>query len=145
VVEFLKRQGRNREAITNEERMDRRYDLEQQAARERSFFRPQDTYLPHGLPAERAAEIAASVPTDLKIKELYLVRKECKLFPHLPCFLLAFKLGYQFIESSNRAAKAMEKVAASLDAHDNLMVVCLTGNDGGLRRRIRKVPGGRIR
>lgn len=61
---------------------------------ERSNVFEADTYLDHGLEAEPLGKLIACLETHEKVTKAFLVRKECKLFPEKPLYVLVFEFKF---------------------------------------------------
>lgn len=146
IVGFLKRNGRNAEAIAYEERWDQQQELEAEAIHERSNITTRDTFLPHDLPSDVVALVVAAVPADVRVKEMYLVRKLVERMPHRPCYVLAVKLRYRafVVSTAGYAQQAIDRLVQTLPTPDGTIFIAIGNESRPLRRRIRKVQGSRI-
>jgi Zn-dependent protease with chaperone function len=134
---FLKARGRNEEAADFAKLWWGRQGLENEAQRERSWFRPGDTYLPASLPAGVIQEIREVLSRNRAVGSAYLVRKEISHLREHPMHLL-FLVPRLFVLTDLR--KLARAVASQLPTGVSLATVA----GSKAYRRIRRVRGARL-
>jgi Zn-dependent protease with chaperone function len=96
--EFLIRTGRHEEAADYHERAMQRRELLSRAEEERQWITPYDTFLPHDLSRDAARSLANELSALEEIGEAYLVRKQVRVMPEVPAYVLIVIPTYRWYE-----------------------------------------------
>jgi len=91
ICKYLRRHGRDEEAIAFSNRVAREDEMQQRIAIERGNISPSDLVISHGLDALRIEGISNMVQTLDWVLEAYFFRKPTPLSPDQPLYLLALK------------------------------------------------------
>ena len=96
--EFLVRTGQHEEAAGYRERAMERRELLARAEAERQQITPDDLFLPHDLSREAARALANALSVLEEIGEAYLVRKQVRVMPEVPAYVLLVIPTYRWYE-----------------------------------------------
>ena len=96
--EFLIRTGQHEEAAGYRERAMQRRELLSRAEEERQWITPYDAFLPHDLSRDAARALANELSALEEIGEAYLVRKQVRLMPEIPAYVLIVIPTYHWYE-----------------------------------------------
>ena len=96
--EFLIRTGQYEEAAGYRERAMQRRELLSRAEEERQWITPYDTFLPHDLSREAARSLANELSALEEIGEAYFVRKQVRVMPEVPAYVLIVIPTYRWYE-----------------------------------------------
>lgn len=96
--EFLIRTGQYEEAAGYRERAMQRRELLSRAEEERQWITPYDTFLPHDLSRDAARSLANELSSLEEIAEAYLVRKQVRVMPEVPAYVLIVIPTYRWYE-----------------------------------------------
>ncbi len=144
---FLMARGREKEALAYYERGERRAELLENAKAERDSVSPDDRFLPHGLGQEDLDAVTSQLARYQQLRRAYLVRKEVKLFPEFPQYVLGAAIRFPWYEyvSRRRLNDLHLKIAGELEFPFPAIVVNLSlEGAGAFRKKMRKVPGAGI-
>ena len=142
VVDYLKRQGRNKEARPYLDQVSVASETEAQARRERRQLLPSDRLLPHGLPIERLQTLITQLRQHQDIRLACLVRKQTRHYSDVPMYVLGVQRQTQWWkpESSAAAHRLVQRLCEQLTFPGETLVVCLDGSNKEFRTRVRKIP-----
>lgn len=144
---FLMSRGRETEALAYYDRGERRAELLERAKAERDAVSPRDTFLPHELGPEELDAVTSQLDRYWQLRRAYLVRKEVKLFPEFPQYVLGVGIGFHWYEyvSQKRLNNLHLRIAGELEFPFPAIVVNLSLEGGGaFRKKMKKVPGAEI-
>ncbi|MBM4127051.1 MAG: hypothetical protein FJ247_06840 [Nitrospira sp.] len=110
--EFLVRTGQQEDAAGYRERAMERRELLARAEEERQQITPDDLFLPHDLSREAAQALANELSALEEIGEAYLVRKQVRVMPEVPAYMLIVIPTYRWYEW--REEEKNEVLAAKL-------------------------------
>jgi hypothetical protein len=145
IMDYLRRHGRERDARPYEDRYWNRQESLNAAEAERRLFKPNERYLPHGLPAPTVESLAAQLQTCSRLKEAYLVRKPVRLLPERACYgLFVLGSGSRWIKSKAGAADLVEEVSRRLPGDLDLRVVSLDVDGKPFIKTLRKIADAQI-
>lgn len=144
---YLMSRGRERDALAYYDRGERRAELLERAKTERDSVSRSDTFLPHGLAREEIDAVTEQLSRYPRLHRAYLVRKDVKLFPEFPQYVLGVAIRfpwYQYV-SPRRLNNLHLKIAGELEFPFPAIVVNLSlEGAGGFRKKMKKVPGAGI-
>ena len=144
---LLERTGRATEAAAFRARIDAHWHLLAQANEERAptALRRSDTLLPHGLDDAALAPVRALL-AGTGVRRAFLVRKQVRLLPEEPHFVLGLEPGgglfrYQPADAEQRL---MNDVAARVTLPGTSTIFVMAGALGRVAKRVRAVPGAEV-
>jgi len=144
---FLMSQRREKDALAYYERGERRAELLERAKAERDSVSPSDTFVPHGLAREDLDAVTEQLARYPRLYKAYLVRKDVKLFPDFPQYVLGVAIRFPWYEyvSRRRLNDLHLKIAGELEFPFPAIVINLSiEGSGGFRKKMKKVPGAAI-
>ncbi|HEV2851276.1 MAG TPA: M48 family metalloprotease [Thermoanaerobaculia bacterium] len=116
----------------------------QEGQRERDVLRSSDSLLEHGLPAEAVSDLADQLRRVPEVAAAYLARKETRLSPEQPLYVLAVQYKAAFFRTKAYHVRLNQSLANTLQFPGETFVASLALLAGPMRRRIRALPGSRI-
>lgn len=142
---FLHRAGRVEEAEAYWRRMQENADRMSAAQQERSAgaLSPRNVFLPHGLGDEAVRAIEEALRRHRDIASAFLVRKEVKILPEHPLYVLAVVPDWTWkrAEHGNHSAKLVQRLLQEVPLPGDAVVLTLEVNLKNLRKPIAAVPG----
>lgn len=144
---FLMSRGREKEALVYYDRGERRAELLERAKSERDSVSPGDTFLPHELAREDLDAVTSQLARYPELRRAYLVRKDVKLFPQFPQYVLGAAIRFPWYEymSQRRLNDLHLKIAGELEFPFPAIVINLSVEGAGaFRKKMKKVPGAEI-
>ncbi len=144
---YLMSWGREKEALAYYDRGERRAELLEQAKAERDSVSPKDTFLPHDLSPEDLDAVTDQLARYQRLHRAYLVRKEVKLFPDFPQYVLGVAIRFPWYEyvSRRRLNNLHLRIAGELEFPFPAIVINLSiEGAGAFRKKMKKVPGAAI-
>ncbi len=144
---YLMSRGREKEALVYFDRGERRAELLDRAKAERDSVSPDDTFVPHALGADDLAAVTRQLERYPQLHRAYLVRKDVKLFPEFPQYVLGAAIRfpwYQYV-SQRRLNNLHLRIAGELEFPFPAIVVNLSREGAGaFRKKMKKVRGAEI-
>jgi len=141
ICKYLRRHGRDEEAIAFSNRVAREDEMQQRIAIERGNISPSDLVISHGLDALRIERISNMVQTLDWVLEAYFFRKPTPLSPDQPLYLLALKPRRGFmIPAFHPGMTAYDQVAALNCYPSETRFLLLDRSEPLLVKKIRKLP-----
>jgi Zn-dependent protease with chaperone function len=142
---FLRRAGRLEEAERYWTRLQEHEDQMAAAAAERhpANTRPRDVFLPHGLGNEAVGAMVEALRLHRDVASAYLVRKEVRLFPEHPLYVLAVVPDWSWKrrEAGNHTALLIQRLIEQVPFPGETVVLTLEADLKKLRKPIAAVPG----
>lgn len=142
---FLRRTGRPEEAERYWTRRQEHQDRMAAAAAERdaSNVGPGDVFLPHEMADEAVGVIVEVLRRHRDIASAYLVRKQVRLFPEHPMYVLAVVPDWTWRrgQAGNHSALLIQRLIQEVPFPGDAVVLTLEGNLKKLRKPITRVPG----
>jgi Zn-dependent protease with chaperone function len=121
-----------------------RCELEQAAAAERAEIHLKDRFIAHGLPPAATAALADELRA-LGVRSAWLVRKDCRVFPERPLYLVGFRRVGRFgLHRQARALALQQRIVEQIVWPGETFVICLDGENRRFRSRLKKVPGAQL-
>ncbi len=145
IVAYLTRHGREAEAREYIDRYHEATEIEQQASRERSEVRTNDTFLPHELDEQALAALREQLH-GYGLARAYLVRKQTKHYQHSPLYILAVerRTGFFGRGSKPSADELTSQLATEVEYPGETLVVALDGDNKSFRGKFKAVKGSLI-
>lgn len=145
IVSHLRKQGQDHAARSYMTQYWKRQETLNAAEGERSQFRPEDEYLPHGLSGEVLQSLVTQLRRCERLKEAYLVRKGVKMLSEHACYALFVKSTTNvLLKSDNSAKEVVEEVGRMIRSELDIRIVSLESNGGAFVKNLKKVPGSLI-
>lgn len=153
IAAFLHRQGRTEEATRYEERAAKAHAVQQEAAHEHESVYKTDSFLPHEVNAEALKSLTDELAKHPRVKRAWLARKALKHKPENPVFVLGVDTGIDWRRSFRAAGIPLPKappdplvdeLANTLPMPGEGFIVPLHANNAWLKKKLKKVAGGRI-
>ncbi|HEY0150394.1 MAG TPA: M48 family metallopeptidase [Longimicrobium sp.] len=142
---FLHRAGRVEEAEAYWRRLQEHADLMSAAQEERNAgaVSARDVFLPHGLDDEAVRAIEEALRRHRDIASAFLVRKEVKILPEHPLYVLAVVPDWTWKrgEHGNHSANLVQRLVQEIPFPGDAVVLTLEGNFKNLRKPIAAVAG----
>ena len=98
VAQFLERTGRHDESLHYLSKADEQYAQACEAEDERNTVTPKDRFVPHGLPEDTIDGIERQLAPLQDIGTAYFLRKQVRLRPDVPCYVLLVIPRYRWYE-----------------------------------------------
>jgi hypothetical protein len=118
-------------------------ELRLNAQAERTGFGPNDATLPHGLPDEAVAEVAAALAAEPAVKQAWLVRKAVRFVPEEPFYVLAVEARIPWYTTSRqrRVSAIADRLAQTVVVPGQAWIlVAEPGRDSSIKRIMRSQP-----
>jgi Zn-dependent protease with chaperone function len=142
---FLRRTGRPEEAERYWTRLQEHQDQMAAAGAERdaSNVRPGDAFLPHEMADEAVGAIVEALRRHRDVASAYLVRKEVRLFPEHPLYVLAVVPDWTWKrgQAGNHSALLIQRLVQEVPFPGDAVVLTLEGNLKKLRKPVTAVRG----
>ena len=142
---YLRRAVRPEEAERYWVRLREHEDLMFAAQAERSpgAVGPGDVFLPHGMDDDAARAIEEVLRRHRDIESAYLVRKQVKVFAHVPMYVLAVVPDWTWKrgQSGDHSAELVNRLIAEVPFPADAVILTLEGALKKLRKPITSVPG----
>ena len=146
IVHYLRRQGRNEEARPFIDLLTEAGERDALAQRERSQLLLSDKLVPHQLEAGQMRLLVEQLANYAEVKKAYLARKQTKLYPDLPMYVLAIQrtAAWWKFESSSSSQKLIAQLCQELTCPGETLIVCVDGSNKNFRGKFKKVAGSEI-
>ncbi len=144
---YLMARGRENDALVYFDRGERRAELLERAKAERDSVSPKDTFVPHGLGADDLDAVTRQLERYPQLRRAYLVRKDVRLFPEFPQYVLGAAIRFPWYEyvSQRRLNNLHLRIAGELEFPFPAIVINLSREGAGaFRKKMRKVAGAAI-
>ncbi len=132
---FARRQGRMREAAEYRERAKKAEHVDEAGRRERADIGPQDSFLPHDLPADELTRFRGQLGQFAQVGRAYLVRKKVKYLADKPLYVLAV------LPTGGGGPELAARLGPKLAFPGETVLLVLVGDLKKLEGPIAKVPG----
>ena len=153
IAAYLHREGETEEALRYMERAREAEIAQSESAHERDSVYREDSFLPHELDAETLASLTEALAQRPRIKRAWLARKALKHHPENPLLVLGFDTGIDWrgllraggipLPKAERDP-LVDELASILPFPGEAFVVPLNEENGWLKKKLKKVAGGRI-
>lgn len=142
---FLRRQGRETEAVEYRRRLFKHFDQVERAQQERAAFKDGDELLPHAYTNEELTRLREQLRRYTDVKEAFLARKKVEEFPDKPLHVLGvITVGRWFKLRSNSAdGELLKKLINELEFPGETYVLLLKGF-GKTKKAMRATEGALI-
>jgi Zn-dependent protease with chaperone function len=146
IYNFLKRQGKLGEASHYLNRVKQHQILLTNVSHERSSVHNRDHFKIHHLSESVLSELTEQLAKYPEIKEAYLVQKVVKYVPEKPFYVLALRHHSTWwkLESSYRAQKLCEQIAAEITFPGVTYILILDDLNKKIEKKICPTPGASI-
>lgn len=146
IAEYLLGNGRATEAEPYIERFTRQREIEEQRRAERQAIRPKDKLLPHALPPEDLDALRAMLAGDGEVKAAYLARKDLPT-GHEPMHVLGVVRRSRMLryERSDADGQLIDRLARETPVAAEILFIALDGETQWLMKKLKKVPGARLK
>jgi hypothetical protein len=143
---FYERTGRHEQTRALTQRFDAHSDLLALAQEERGKVRTDDRLLPHELNPEQIEALRQQLAPKAGLGGVWIARKEVRLFPEKPCYLVALKPAAKWyqIRSSDADSRLVAELANSMVWPGETFVFAWSGTLKKLAVRMSGMPGARI-
>ena len=125
--EFLIRTGQAQEAAKYREQAMKRCELLLKVEEERQHIEPDDVFLPHDLSREETRNLANALSALPQIGEAYLMRKQVRVMPAIPAYVLVVIPRYRWYEwredAKNEALLAKLSQEIALPSNTYILVL----------------------
>lgn len=125
--EFLIRSGQEHEAAKYRERTMERCELLLKVEEERQHIEPDDVFLPHDLSREGTRSLANELSALPEVGEAYLMRKQVRVMPAVPAYVLVVIPRYRWYEWREDAKNEvlLAKLSQEIDLPSNTYILVL--------------------
>ncbi len=145
ILNYLHKQNAKDETLLPyQQRIEERQILEQQAYQEREFVIQTDVLLSHQLSEEKLKELAAIFAIDTTIKQVYIGRKNVKIFPDRTLHVIGIKRTFNFWRSRTKNNALLQNISEKIDISGEYFLFVLTSEYQQLEDRLHQVENGLI-
>lgn len=125
--EFLIRTGQEHEAAKYREQALERCELLLKVEEERQHVEPDDVFLPHDLSREEIRKLANELSALAEVGEAYLTRKQVRVMPAVPAYVLVVIPRYRWYEWREDAKNdaLLEKLSQEITLPSNTYILVL--------------------
>ena len=126
-----------------EERMDRFQEEAAKAQHERSQITASDTFIGHELIPPQIAELRKLFETEAEITSVAVARKLVRIFPKLPCFVIALRIKVSWWKprSSGASQELVSRIVERVQLPGHFLVFVDEGNLKSMAKKAFAVPG----
>lgn len=142
--DYHERFGRHDAAAYCQATLNRLAAQAEAAQAERTYCTPDDQIAPACLPAEDSADFYAYLDTVPDLDEVYLVRKIVQYHTDQPVYIIAFTVKQRLLGRTAAIRRATERLSSSPFPRE-AFIISLDKEFAGMKRRLQKTPGARIR
>jgi Zn-dependent protease with chaperone function len=96
---------RTKEAELAAEKAKAAFETRRLAQEERELIRADDRFIAHGLPAETLDQLVSQLKLISKLRDAFLVQKECKYLPNDKCYVLGFVVDAALFEDKAKLGR----------------------------------------
>jgi tetratricopeptide (TPR) repeat protein len=146
LIEQFHRENRNPdEAERFRQRALEYSELSVEAEKERNNITAQDAFSPHDLDDEFVVELQAHLKRYDRLAAAYLVRKEVRIWPERPAFVLGLVANSSWFRSQNDADVTMfNQIVQNAPLPAGTYVILLDSSRKTLRKEMESVAGSRV-
>ncbi|MBH0192919.1 MAG: M48 family metalloprotease, partial [Nitrospira sp.] len=146
--EFLVRTGQHEEAAGYRERAMERRELLSRAEAERQRLTPYDVFLPHDLSRDAARSLANALSALEEIGEAYLVRKQVRVMPEVPAYVLIVIPSYRWYEwrEEEKNERLLTRLSQKITLPSNTSILVLGSQIKRLwkKKALKRIPALRL-
>lgn len=126
-----------------EDRVDKFQELAAEAQRERANVTAKDTFLPPELKPEQIEALQKIFAMEADVASAAVVRKQVRLFPQNPCFVIGLRLKSAFwkFRDSGTSQKLVDRVVNQIKLDGNFLVFTDEQNLKSLGKKVFALPG----
>lgn len=141
---YHSKQGHVEEADKWEQRWRQRTQLLADAAKEREVFTAKDKFEPSGLSPAELTVLQDQLRNCAVVRKAWLVKKQVKVFPHQPHFLLVFRsTPWWKFKFKHQLQTVYQKIFDIVQLPDTTSLICIDEGSPALKW-VRKVRGSRV-
>lgn len=142
--EFLVRTGQEHEAATYREQAMERCELLLKVEEERQHIEPDDVFLPHDLSREKTRNLANELSALAEVGEAYLMRKQVRVMPTVPAYVLVVIPRYRWYEwredAKNEALLAKLSQEIALPSNTYILVLGSQIKRQWKKKALKRIP-----
>ena len=142
--EFLVRTGQKHEAAKYREQARERCALLLKVEEERQQIEPDDMFLPHDLSREGTRNLATELSALAEVGDAYLMRKQVRIMPAVPAYVLVVIPRYRWYEwredAKNEALLAKLSEARTLPSNTSILVLGSQMKRQWKKKALKRIP-----
>lgn len=142
-ITFLKKEGREEEVKSYQDRLEDWEHLRNAAAEERDTVLPTDAFLPHDMPEEEVKKLTAYFAEHPVVSHVYLARKDVKYMPEYPCYIIGFKIKPAFFASQKKTDEQVGRFIYESNLPDSFVFI-QADSVQGIEGKLKKTAGANI-
>ncbi|WP_375473411.1 M48 family metalloprotease [uncultured Nostoc sp.] len=147
ICDFLKNQGKNKEAKSYQERAENYHKLILKAQQERSKLKRDDKFYSHNISDIEVNKLRQQLSHYPQIITAYLVQKNLQYFPEKPLYVIAVKRGFSFWEGSRIYESDNSKIVNSLFKENELsgnVFIFILNSNLNMEKKFKRIPNSMI-
>jgi Zn-dependent protease with chaperone function len=139
------RNGRKEEAHAWHQRLVEGMQVQEVAATERNRIFLRDIFEPHGLSDDALAELRNQLQAVPGLRKAYLMKKQVKHLPHLPCYVFGYRVTSFFqLHSKRRAQEVLQHIQQSMRFPGETMIINVEGDNYRFGWKFGRMRGARV-